>query len=97
LAPGRSAPPGFPKVEWFWIASYFFQADDGIRVRTVTGVQTCALPIYQLVYQRPLLLLFVHLVIHLFLRDIIFLSLISHSLDNNLHDYLHRFFELYKV
>src|SRR6266516_1742779 len=23
----------------------FFQADDGIRARTVTGVQTCALPI----------------------------------------------------
>src|SRR5207248_8537680 len=25
---------------------YFFQAEDGIRDRTVTGVQTCALPIY---------------------------------------------------
>src|SRR5207248_7316158 len=24
----------------------FFQAEDGIRARTVTGVQTCALPIY---------------------------------------------------
>src|SRR5437867_12536967 len=24
---------------------YFFQAEDGIRDRTVTGVQTCALPI----------------------------------------------------
>src|SRR6266705_1660448 len=24
---------------------FFFQADDGIRARTVTGVQTCALPI----------------------------------------------------
>src|SRR5207248_6376067 len=24
---------------------FFFQAEDGIRVRTVTGVQTCALPI----------------------------------------------------
>src|SRR5207248_8637497 len=24
---------------------FFFQADDGIRDRTVTGVQTCALPI----------------------------------------------------
>src|SRR5207248_4829525 len=24
----------------------FFQAEDGIRHRTVTGVQTCALPIY---------------------------------------------------
>src|SRR5689334_23652108 len=25
---------------------FFFQAEDGIRVGTVTGVQTCALPIY---------------------------------------------------
>src|SRR5256886_4011013 len=28
---------------------YFFQAEDGIRDLTVTGVQTCALPIYELV------------------------------------------------
>src|SRR5207248_8461439 len=31
-----------------WIRSlffFFFQAEDGIRDRTVTGVQTCALPI----------------------------------------------------
>src|SRR5699024_11702226 len=27
----------------------FFQAEDGIRDRNVTGVQTCALPIYVLV------------------------------------------------
>src|SRR5207248_10424084 len=26
--------------------TFFFQAEDGIRDRTVTGVQTCALPIY---------------------------------------------------
>src|SRR6266540_7045671 len=26
---------------------FFFQAEDGIRVRDVTGVQTCALPIYR--------------------------------------------------
>src|SRR6266705_3788949 len=26
---------------------FFFQAEDGIRDRTVTGVQTCALPIYR--------------------------------------------------
>jgi len=25
---------------------FFFQAEDGIRDRDVTGVQTCALPIY---------------------------------------------------
>src|SRR5207248_8876018 len=28
------------------IRFFFFQAEDGIRDRTVTGVQTCALPIY---------------------------------------------------
>src|SRR5437868_12925091 len=27
---------------------FFFQAEDGIRVRSVTGVQTCALPIFRL-------------------------------------------------
>src|SRR2546430_6052310 len=27
------------------VAVFFFQAEDGIRVLTVTGVQTCALPI----------------------------------------------------
>src|SRR5437867_12831873 len=26
--------------------AFFFQAEDGIRDRTVTGVQTCALPIF---------------------------------------------------
>src|SRR5438094_953862 len=30
----------------FLCASFFFQAEDGIRARTVTGVQTCALPIF---------------------------------------------------
>src|SRR5699024_4409358 len=29
---------------------FFFQAEDGIRDRNVTGVQTCALPIYLLGY-----------------------------------------------
>src|SRR2546430_16874944 len=28
------------------VVFFFFQAEDGIRVLTVTGVQTCALPIY---------------------------------------------------
>ena len=27
---------------------FFFQAEDGIRDTSVTGVQTCALPIYSL-------------------------------------------------
>src|SRR5207248_7796501 len=29
-----------------WSRFFFFQAEDGIRDRTVTGVQTCALPIF---------------------------------------------------
>src|SRR5256885_17254689 len=33
--------------------SYFFQAEDGIRDYKVTGVQTCALPIYTRGHQRP--------------------------------------------
>src|SRR6201986_68519 len=32
-------------LEWFF--SIFFQAEDGIRYSSVTGVQTCALPISQ--------------------------------------------------
>src|SRR6516164_10372487 len=28
------------------IGAFFFQAEDGIRLGTVTGVQTCALPIW---------------------------------------------------
>src|SRR2546430_3203305 len=28
-----------------WVFFFFFQAEDGIRDLTVTGVQTCALPI----------------------------------------------------
>src|SRR5699024_11300543 len=31
---------------------FFFQAEDGIRDRNVTGVQTCALPIYQMMHPR---------------------------------------------
>src|SRR5699024_11987971 len=30
---------------------FFFQAEDGIRDRNVTGVQTCALPIYKVSYE----------------------------------------------
>src|SRR5687767_15640702 len=30
---------------------FFFQAEDGIRDKLVTGVQTCALPIYSLAVQ----------------------------------------------
>src|SRR5437773_10707629 len=31
---------------WWWNI-FFFQAEDGIRDRDVTGVQTCALPIWK--------------------------------------------------
>ena len=31
---------------WEGICCFFFQAEDGIRDYKVTGVQTCALPIY---------------------------------------------------
>src|SRR2546426_3938269 len=34
------------KVRLFFIVFFFFQAEDGIRDYKVTGVQTCALPIY---------------------------------------------------
>src|SRR2546430_2679826 len=30
-----------------YVMFFFFQAEDGIRDLTVTGVQTCALPIFQ--------------------------------------------------
>src|SRR5207245_9179328 len=34
-------------VCWSFFLFFFFQAEDGIRDATVTGVQTCALPIYE--------------------------------------------------
>src|SRR2546427_5208409 len=34
-------------------AFFFFQAEDGIRDLTVTGVQTCALPIYNALEMYP--------------------------------------------
>src|SRR5437867_13200324 len=34
---------------------FFFQAEDGIRDRTVTGIQTCALPIFaRALHAKPL-------------------------------------------
>src|SRR3712207_7149436 len=35
----------FQHVDWLWYICFFFQAEDGIRDISVTGVQTCALPI----------------------------------------------------
>src|SRR3712207_6855531 len=37
----------FIKSTVIWLFFFFFQAEDGIRDIGVTGVQTCALPIYQ--------------------------------------------------
>src|SRR5207249_1187774 len=34
-------------LSFFFFFFFFFQAEDGIRDRNVTGVQTCALPIYR--------------------------------------------------
>src|SRR2546430_10652399 len=36
-----------------WVVFFFFQAEDGIRYLTVTGVQTCALPILLRLPARP--------------------------------------------
>src|SRR5256886_11626234 len=41
-ANGRAAPPSRSAR----LGMFFFQAEDGIRDWTVTGVQTCALPIF---------------------------------------------------
>src|SRR5437762_3902026 len=35
-----------------WMRSFFFQAGDGIRAASVTGVQTCALPIWTGIRER---------------------------------------------
>src|SRR5205823_6439414 len=36
------------RLPMMFILCFFFQAEDGIRDKLVTGVQTCALPIYNL-------------------------------------------------
>src|SRR2546430_6883805 len=41
----REAQGRFSRESWDGAISFFFQAEDGIRDLTVTGVQTCALPI----------------------------------------------------
>src|SRR6266498_345829 len=38
-------------MEYIRVFFFFFQAEDGIRDADVTGVQTCALPISELVLQ----------------------------------------------
>src|SRR2546425_12933591 len=39
---------------FLWSVFFFFQAEDGIRDKLVTGVQTCALPIYDIGCQTVL-------------------------------------------
>src|SRR5687767_15496349 len=41
---GKAGGGGFPKIVTR-ASCFFFQAEDGIRDKLVTGVQTCALPI----------------------------------------------------
>src|SRR3712207_6852807 len=38
----------------YFLCFFFFQAEDGIRDISVTGVQTCALPIYNVLSQLDL-------------------------------------------
>src|SRR2546430_7893596 len=50
---------------WRNVCIFFFQAEDGIRDLTVTGVQTCALPISQeIVLLRIPLAIVVRAVLH---------------------------------
>src|SRR5580765_7104336 len=52
LAPIATANPTAPNPQMATL-DFFFQAEDGIRVGRVTGVQTCALPISVLGGDRP--------------------------------------------
>src|SRR5437879_8501121 len=45
----------FVFCECFFFFFFFFQAEDGIRDTSVTGVQTCALPICQLLSEEDYL------------------------------------------
>src|SRR5256886_6200759 len=42
----------YRSIHCLFLFFFFFQAEDGIRDLTVTGVQTCALPIYDHVAQQ---------------------------------------------
>src|SRR5699024_11855169 len=58
--------------------SFFFQAEDGIRDRNVTGVQTCALPIY---IDYILILLLFLLNLHFLKMHLLYLRLQALVLD----------------
>src|SRR5207248_5158467 len=46
-----------PSAGLWFVSSFFFQAEDGIRSRTVTGVQSCALPISPQRWRRRMIAL----------------------------------------
>src|SRR5207302_7484089 len=52
-------------LHYFFVFFFFFQAEDGIRDFHVTGVQTCALPIYKLQTGRELMQGVLALLFHL--------------------------------
>src|SRR5699024_11916125 len=56
---------------------FFFQAEDGIRDRNVTGVQTCALPILLKYIIVVIELLFCHKFFHFYLSPYIIISALS--------------------
>ena len=62
---------------------FFFQAEDGIRDIGVTGVQTCALPIFVEEVSKYTLLAGIdpHLMLHIFLPVLIFES--AYALDTH--------------
>src|SRR5699024_11426565 len=45
----------FEKCLYEYLLCFFFQAEDGIRDRNVTGVQTCALPILLILLSPPIM------------------------------------------
>src|SRR5205823_8235645 len=51
---GHLRPIRIGNLQQFMLAVYFFQAEDGIRDKLVTGVQTCALPIWRSRFLRLL-------------------------------------------
>src|SRR5204862_2875794 len=53
---GRQTSSGrFCRIALAGDGTFFFQAEDGIRVLYVTGVQTCALPIFYISFAFALL------------------------------------------
>src|SRR2546430_12394694 len=69
---------------------FFFQAEDGIRDLTVTGVQTCALPISalhlrpQILHRAQLQLLYSSFRLSKPLRNFLYASLFHESVEHHL-------------